>query len=365
VTEGKPLRIALLEETRQTRSTLAYLPAGFHVEPAFLAALDAIETTLPAQLQDLTALAAAEDWDGVRLRVDNEMKGMETATSVLVKSIDHDLDEELPRTVAHMRNAQRSILLIVPATAVSTALIAAFFGWAIARRILELRLEERVSERTRIARDLHDTLLQSFLGVLMKFETVSYLIQDRPADAEKTLKAAIEQARQAIDEGRDAVQELRASAVISNDLAKAISALGESLAADHTGNSSEFRVHVEGTPRDLAPLVRSEVYRITGEVLRNAFRHARARRIEVKIQYDKRRLRLRVRDDGRGIDPKILGEGGRPGHHGLPGLHERAGIVGGKLAIWSEPDSGTEIELSIPGSVAFAKPSNPPRSNRT
>jgi len=352
--EADPLRTALLEQTQQTRSTLAYLPPEFRVDPVFLTALDTIETTLPSQLQDITALAAVGDWEAVRLRLDNELKRMEAATSVLVKSINRDLDEELPRAVANMRGVQRRILLIVPATAISTVLIAAFFGWAIARRILELRLEERVSERTRIARELHDTLLQSFQGVLMKFSAVSYLIRDRPAEAEETLGKVIDQARQAIREGRDAVQGLRSSTVVSNDLARAIGALGEELAADQQ-NSPEFRMHVEGTARELAPLVRDDVHRIASEALRNAFRHAQARRIEVEIRYDRRRLRLRVMDNGKGIDQEALSGGGRPGHFGLAGLHERARLVGGELAIRSKLGSGTEIELIVPASVAYAK----------
>jgi len=362
--EGQPLRAALLQQSRQTRSTLAYLPPEFPLDPAFLTALDAIETTLPAQLEDVIALAQTGDWDVVRLRIDNEMKRMETATSALVKSIDRDLDEELPLTLAHMRDVQHRILLIVPATALSTVFIAAFFGWAIARRLLELRLEERVHERTRIARDLHDTLLQSFQAALMKFQSVAYLLPDRAAEARIRLDNATEQARQAIVEGRNTVQDLRSSAVASNDLARAIRTLAEGLAADQAGpDSTEFHLQVDGAPRDLAPLVRAEVYRIAAEALRNAFGHAHARRIEVEIQYDKRRLGLRVRDDGKGIEPNILSEGGRPGHHGLPGLYERAEVVGGKLAVWSELGSGTEIELGIPGSIAFAKPSHPPHSN--
>jgi hypothetical protein len=106
---------------------------------------------------------------------------------------------------------------------------------------------------------------------------------------------------------------------------------------------------------DLVPLVRDEAYRITGEALRNAFQHAHAKRIEVEIRYDQRQLRLRVRDNGKGIDPKVLGEGGRVGHYGLPGMHERAKLVGGKLAVWSEVDSGTETELTISASIAYAK----------
>src|SRR5215471_53848 len=151
----------------------------------------------------------------------------------------------------------------------------------------------------------------------------------------------IEQARQAITEGRDAVQGLRSSTMISNDLARAIKTVGEGLASDP--GSPEFFVSVEGKSLDLAPLVRDEIYRIASEALRNAFRHGAARRIEVDIDYGNRELGLRVRDDGRGIDPKVLDAGVRAGHHGLPGMQERAKIAGGKLTIRSKVDSGTEI----------------------
>ncbi|HLK63312.1 MAG TPA: histidine kinase [Bryobacteraceae bacterium] len=356
--EAQPLRAALLEQTRQTRNTLAYLPPDVRVDPAFTTALDAIETSMPAQLLDLLDLAGSGDWDAVRLRVDNEMKIIEGGTSTLVTSIDRDLDEELPRTIAHMQEVQRRVLLIVPATAISTVFVAAFFGWAIARRLWELRLEERVSERTRIGRELHDTLLQSFQGVLLKFHAVTFMLPDRPSDARRLLESAIEEARQAIAEGRDAVQGLRSSAVATEDLARAISTLGEGLsAADGERPSPDFRVHEEGTPRRLAPILRDEVYRIAGEALRNAFRHAAAKRIEVDIHYDKRQFRLRVRDDGKGIDRQVLEKGGRAGHHGLPGMYERAKLVGSKLAVWSQLDAGTEIELTIPAGIAYARTS--------
>ncbi|HKF21285.1 MAG TPA: ATP-binding protein, partial [Candidatus Angelobacter sp.] len=92
------------------------------------------------------------------------------------------------------------------------------------------------------------------------------------------------------------------------------------------------------------------------ESLHNAFRHSEAERIEVEIHYERRWLRVRIKDNGKGIDPKVLSEGGRPGHHGLPGMKERAKLVGGKLAVWSELNSGTETELTIPASVAYSKP---------
>lgn len=353
-TEAKPLRTALLEQARQTRSTLAYLPSGSHVDPAFLAALDTVEITLPSQLLDITGLASLGDWVAVQHRLDDELRRIETTTSGLVNNIDRDLDEELPHAVANMRNVQRSILLIVPATAISTVLVAAFFGWAIARRLLELSIEERVNERTRIARELHDTLLQSFQAVLLKFHTVTYLLPDQP-QVRKSLEDVIEQAREAVTEGRNAVQGLR-SYTMSNDLAQAIGTFAEGIAVQQTAQSaSDFRVQVEGTARTLAPLVLDEVYRIAGEAIRNAFQHAQARRIEVYIRYDRQELHLRVRDDGKGIDSKVIEAGQRAGHHGLPGMHERATMVGGKLAVWSKLDSGTEIEITIPASHAYAK----------
>ena len=220
----------------------------------------------------------------------------------------------------------------------------------------EIRMDERVNERTRIARDLHDTLLQSFQGLLLKFHSVSYMLPDRPAEAAKTLENAIEQARRAITEGRDAVQGLRSSAGITDDLAHAITTLGNDLVTDHAGpDGLDFQVHVEGAQRELAPLLRDEVYRIAAEALRNAFRHAHAKRIEVEIRYDPRQLRMRVRDNGKGVDPKFLAEGGRAGHFGLPGMHERAKLVGAKLFVWSEIDAGTEAELIVPASVAYSK----------
>ena len=221
-------------------------------------------------------------------------------------------------------------------------------------RQFNLRLEERVNERTRIARDLHDTLLQSFHGSLLRFQTASELFPTRPAAAKQTLDSAIEQAAQAITEGRDAVQGLRSSTVVTNDLALAINTLGEELAGGETNpNAAEFHVGVEGTPRDLHPILRDEVYRIAGEAMRNAFKHAQAQRIEVEIRYDERQFRLRVRDDGKGIDSK-LNDDERPGHYGMRGMRERAKLLGGKLTVWSEVETGTEVELSIPAANAYA-----------
>jgi len=221
----------------------------------------------------------------------------------------------------------------------------------------EMTLDARVSERTRIARELHDTLLQSFHGILLYFQTGINLLPEnsaepRTADARKTLEKAMHQAKNAIVEGREAIQGLRSSVIETNDLALAMRTLGEELAAN--SNSTGFQVHVEGRARNLHPILRDEVYRITGEGIRNAFRHANAKQIEVEIHYDERQLRVRVRDDGRGIDPKLLSGDGFEGHFGLPGMRERAKLIGGKLTVWSDLGVGTELELSIPASHAYA-----------
>jgi ligand-binding sensor domain-containing protein/signal transduction histidine kinase len=244
--------------------------------------------------------------------------------------------------------------------AACVALVLALLGAAYHYRMRQVEhafartLEARVGERTRIARELHDTLLQSFHGLLLRFQTVSFLLPDRPEEAQETLNRAIEQAAKAITEGRGAVQSLRASTVERNDLAVAIRTLGEELASDPSAHQPvTFRVAVEGETRDLHPIARDEIYKITAEALRNAYRHAHASRVEVEIRYDRHQFRLRVRDDGRGIAPAVLAGQGIEGHYGLRGMPERATLIGGKVAVWSETGAGTEVELSIPARAVY------------
>jgi ligand-binding sensor domain-containing protein/signal transduction histidine kinase len=235
-------------------------------------------------------------------------------------------------------------------------------------RQFNMRLEERVGERARIARDLHDTLLQSFHGVMLHFQTGINLLPECPgeprtAQARKTLENAMHQAKQAIVEGREAIQGLRTFAIESNHLALDMRTLGEELATG--ANPTAFQVHVEGTPRDLHPILRDEVYRITGEAIRNAFLHADAKQIEVEIHYDNRRLRVRVRDNGKGMAPKLVSDGKREGHFGLRGMRERAKLIDGKLTVWSALHLGTEVELSIPAARAYAVPAEGQRMGLT
>jgi signal transduction histidine kinase len=223
----------------------------------------------------------------------------------------------------------------------------------------DARLQERVNERTRIARELHDTLLQSFHGVMFRFQAAANVLPDRPLDAKQRLETALKQGSQAIREGRDAVQGLRDSTATSNDLAVALRVLGEELAAIE-GNGTHGRtatvdVAIQGTPHALRPIIRDEVYRIGSEALRNAFRHARARRVEVEIRYDARQFQLRVRDDGEGIAAGTL-DAHRAGHFGLPGMRERAEQLGGHVEVWSDAGMGTEVALTIPGATVYAGP---------
>jgi signal transduction histidine kinase len=222
-------------------------------------------------------------------------------------------------------------------------------------RAFEVRLQERVNERTRIARDLHDTLLQGFHGLLFRFQAVSNLLPARPLDAKQQLDSAIDQVAQAITDGRDAVQNLRGSTVVTNDLAPALETVSSELAAAHTGDVAAplVEITIEGVPRDLHPIVRDDVFRIASEALRNAFRHACARHIEVAISYGERQLQVSVRDDGKGLDSAAQ-EARRVGHFGLAGMRERAEIVGGRLEVWSHEGLGTEIQLTIPAAAAYA-----------
>jgi signal transduction histidine kinase len=160
--------------------------------------------------------------------------------------------------------------------------------------------------------------------------------------------------REVLEEGRNAVRGLRSSSSGTVDLAKALSLIRNELYVDDIG----FRVLVEGQPQPLHPLLGDEVYRIAREAVVNAFRHSQAKNIEVEIEYTSDRFRVLVRDDGCGIDPKVL-QSGREGHWGLTGMRERAEQIGARLTVWSGAASGTEVELSVPGSIAFqSRPSN-------
>jgi ligand-binding sensor domain-containing protein/signal transduction histidine kinase len=228
---------------------------------------------------------------------------------------------------------------------------------------MNMRFEARLEERTRIARDLHDTLLQSFNALLLRLQTVSNVLPARPDEARRRIDSAIEQASQAIVEGRDAVHELRSNASTTTDLDRAVSDFARELLSGLAVESPpEVRAHLEGAPKPLNPIVRDEVYRIATEAIRNAIRHANASRIEVVIRYDEHQFRLRIGDNGTGIDPAIPDREHKAGHWGLRGMRERAKLVGGTLEVWSQVNGGTEIELNIPAANIYEKTHSSRRS---
>jgi signal transduction histidine kinase len=219
----------------------------------------------------------------------------------------------------------------------------------------DMRLEGRVEERTRIARELHDTLLQSVQGLMFSFQAARNLLPGRTEEAIHTLDGAIRAGDEAIAEGRDAIQGLRAEPALEGNLEHLLRAAGNELARSSgaEGEPAAFQIIVEGARQPLSPLLQDEVYRIAREILRNAFHHAHASRIEAEIAYDSQFFRLRIRDNGKGIDRKILEAGARQGHWGLPGVRERAKRIGARLNLWSELGAGTEAELTVPARIAY------------
>jgi signal transduction histidine kinase len=180
------------------------------------------------------------------------------------------------------------------------------------------------------------------------------MLPRRSEEAMQALDGALTRAEQAIAEGRDAIQDLRSEPTGPTDLEHLLKTMGQELASSRDVNcdSPNFSVTVEGERQRLSPVLQDEIYRIGRELLRNAFQHAGASQIESEIRYDDRVFRLRIRDDGKGIDPKVLEEGARAGHWGLPGIRERAKRIEARLDFWSEAGAGTEIQLTVPVSGA-------------
>jgi signal transduction histidine kinase/ligand-binding sensor domain-containing protein len=244
------------------------------------------------------------------------------------------------------------VTLCVAVAAVILSMLIRFRFLQVAAR-MRGRIEERVAERERIARELHDTLLQSVQALILRVHAASRLLAARVPGGDSAidmLERALQHADEVMAEGRDRVLGLRAPDAHFSDLTQALTGLGEELSAVH---GTAFRLISEGTMRDLNPHVKDEIYRIAKEALLNAFRHAQAETIEAQLIYGDGDLRVRVRDDGVGLDDTVGDSGMRPGHWGLQGMRERAEKIGAKLDIWSRAGAGTEMELTIPGLAVY------------
>lgn len=231
------------------------------------------------------------------------------------------------------------------------------------QRQFNVGMEERLKERTRIARELHDTLLQNLHGLLFRFQAARNMLPRRPEEAMEALDGAISRTEQAITESQDAITDLRPGTTTENDLGEQVRAAGKELeaAANSNGAPPSFSVIVEGERKTLSPMLQAEVYRIAHELLRNSFRHACARRVEAEVRYGDDQLRVRIRDDGKGMDPEVLKKGKRRGHWGILGAKERAKQIGAQLDFWSEPGAGTEVQLIIPAAIAYKNSRDRPR----
>ncbi|MBM0108540.1 hypothetical protein JM946_27725 [Steroidobacter sp. S1-65] len=210
---------------------------------------------------------------------------------------------------------------------------------------LEFALEQRHTERERIARELHDTLLQGFYALQLRFHSAAMAL-DASLPARASIEQALDQADEVLAETRDRVTQLRTGSII--DLPEALRMMGQSLFTEH---GVQFGFRQEGVASRLRPFVSEEIYLIAREALINALQHAKPQRVEVVLEQGRRKFRLIVRDDGCGLPDDILMHGARTGHWGIPGMHERARRIRARLHIRRRAEGGSEVELSAAASV--------------
>jgi signal transduction histidine kinase/ligand-binding sensor domain-containing protein len=212
---------------------------------------------------------------------------------------------------------------------------------------MDARLDERVAERTRLARDLHDTMLQTIQASEL-VAAVAVEHADDPVRTRATLKRLSDWLAQARQEARASLLALRVSSTLTNDLAEALELVGAQSSAAYP---IQFSLLVEGNVKQMHPIVRDEIYLIGSEAIRNACTHSGGTRVEVALSYAQN-LGLRVRDNGKGMDPNIASKG-KPEHYGLTGMQERAARISGKLTVSSSASAGTEVELVVPARIIF------------
>jgi signal transduction histidine kinase len=215
--------------------------------------------------------------------------------------------------------------------------------------LLRVRHQERMIERERMARDLHDTFFQSVQSLFLRFHTAANRLPD-DEPTRQTFENALDDSDRVMLQGRQVMLDLRAESSKSMTLAESLALVGNDLRSAY---HCDFRVAVVGVQRPLFPLVFEELRKFGQEALANAFRHSKAQTIEVEINSDSSEFSVRVRDDGVGIEEGVLKPGFRQGHWGLPGMRERAAKIGGRLEIWSRSGAGTEIELKLPARAAY------------
>jgi signal transduction histidine kinase/ligand-binding sensor domain-containing protein len=348
------LRVVADRKTYEPEPRLRLPPLTQDLEIDFTA----LSLTLPEKVRFRYRLAGASgDWQGAGTRREAFFTNLKPGSyrfSVIASNNDGLWNQKGATLDFAILPAfyQTKVFLLLCAVAVG-GLAWAVYRWRV-RQVtarLDLQFQERLAERTRIAQELHDTLLQGFLSASMQLHVA---VDELPAEAalKPRLSRVLQLMGQVIEEGRNALRGLRSPAPQtsgSDDLGEAFSRTRQELGVTEAVG---FRVIVEGRPRPLYPVIRDEVYRIGREALVNAFRHSGAAAVEVEIEYTAKALRVLVRDDGSGIDPEVL-RSGREDHWGLSGMRERAEKMGARLKVWSRAGAGTEVEISVPGKIAF------------
>jgi len=216
----------------------------------------------------------------------------------------------------------------------------------------DIRLEERCRERARIVHELHDTLLQGFLGASMLLDQA---VEETPADSpfRPALSCALRMVRRAVDEGRAAIRGIHTASPAPSSLEEALSTLLDEVVA--LGRGVRLRIFVQGNPRALNPAIQEELLMIGREAVMNALRHSEATKIEVEVQYRRDLLRMLVRDNGCGINPEAV-QKQSDSHWGLSGMRERAKNIGARFGIRSRLGAGTEVRVAVPVDVAKRQP---------
>jgi signal transduction histidine kinase len=219
--------------------------------------------------------------------------------------------------------------------------------WQMTTRLQEL-FDERLKERTRIAQELHDNLIQDVMGISLHIEITDELL---PADlpAKQPLARALALCKSALDAGRRALNDLRSAPLSAADLVKSFSQLANELTKDA---ETRIDVIVEGRERPLNATTGNDVLQIGRQAISNALQHARARNIHVLLSYGGESFRLRIEDNGRGIDEESMNLP-RPGHYGMVGMKERAERLGGGISIRSREGEGTEVDLFVPANLLY------------
>lgn len=219
-----------------------------------------------------------------------------------------------------------------------------------------VRLEERSAERTRIARELHDTLLQNFQGLMFRFQAVREMLPAQAHEAISVLDTALLKGEGAIDQARSAVSDLRASENVERDFDAGLAALAsETIQLCTHGKAPSWTLDTKGRIREIPPAVLYELYKMVQETLGNICQHARAENVTMKVRYSIDSLRIVITDDGVGFDEALLESARRPGHFGVQGIMERVERLGGEMTLRSRPGEGTRVALSVPSNVAYQK----------